>query len=57
MNHAVRVLDMFNYMNEEANSTVKGFETAELAIEYARRRTVLEHRMVLKQVVKLTIDW
>ena len=33
------VLDMFDYMNEEANRTVKGFETEELAVEYARRRT------------------
>ena len=39
MNHTVRVLDMYDYMNEEANSTVTGFETAELAVEYARRRT------------------
>ena len=39
MNHSVTVLDMFDYMNEEANSVVTGFESAELAIEYARRRT------------------
>lgn len=39
MSYSVLVLDMFDYMNDEANSVVDGFETQELATEYARRRT------------------
>ena len=36
---SVLVLDMHHYMDEDENFTVHGFATAELAREYARRRT------------------
>lgn len=37
--YSVVVIDMFHYMGDDANTTVDGFATLELAREYARRRT------------------
>lgn len=36
---SVRVLDLFHYMDEDAERVISGFATLELAREYARRRT------------------